>query len=66
MYAYYGIKYFNVMCTIMLLCATLLAAALAAISEAALHMNSRITDLVGHYGMQWSIKGNNYLHSWFA
>lgn len=26
-------------------------AALAAISEAALHMNSRITDLVGHYCM---------------
>ena len=40
-------------------------AALAAILEAARHMNSRITDLVGHYSVQWSIKGN-YLRSWFA
>ena len=36
-------------------------AALAAISEAARHMNSRITDLVGHYSVQWSIKGNHVL-----
>ena len=53
----YGIEYFIVTCIVMLLCTTLLAAALAAISEAALHMNSRITDLVGLYGVQWSMKG---------